>query len=70
MEIKKLLIAYSNSINKDIIKVLSPYNNEFIGSVDWMPLGGTSDSRFRVGGIKYTVNDLLKDKLIIIKQLN
>ncbi|MDX9791097.1 MAG: aldehyde dehydrogenase family protein [Candidatus Kapabacteria bacterium] len=35
--------------------------------VDWMPFGGSKESGFRVGGIKYSINDLVEEKLIVIK---
>jgi len=37
--------------------------------VDWMPFGGDSESGFGVGGVKYSINDLVKDKLIVIKHI-
>lgn len=36
--------------------------------VDWMPFGGAKDSGFRVGGIKYSIEDVTEEKLIIIKR--
>ncbi|MCO5251835.1 MAG: aldehyde dehydrogenase family protein [Candidatus Kapabacteria bacterium] len=36
--------------------------------VDWMPFGGAKESGFKVGGIKYSINDLVEEKLIIIKR--
>lgn len=36
--------------------------------VDWMPFGGAKESGFRVGGIKYSIEDLVEEKLIIIKR--
>jgi acyl-CoA reductase-like NAD-dependent aldehyde dehydrogenase len=38
--------------------------------VDWMPFGGSKESGFRVGGVKYSVNDVVEEKLIIIKMHN
>ncbi|HRP01843.1 MAG TPA: aldehyde dehydrogenase family protein [Candidatus Kapabacteria bacterium] len=37
--------------------------------VDWMPFGGFADSGFGVGGIKYSIDDLVREKLIIMKHL-
>jgi len=34
--------------------------------VDWMPFGGDRDSGLGVGGIPYTIKDLLREKLIVI----
>jgi acyl-CoA reductase-like NAD-dependent aldehyde dehydrogenase len=36
--------------------------------VDWMPFGGAKEAGFKVGGIKFSINDLVEEKLIIIKQ--
>lgn len=36
--------------------------------VDWMPFGGSKDSGFRVGGIKYSIEDVTEEKLIVIKR--
>jgi acyl-CoA reductase-like NAD-dependent aldehyde dehydrogenase len=36
--------------------------------VDWMPFGGAKESGFKVGGIKYSIHDLIEEKLIIIKR--
>ncbi|MDT3740078.1 MAG: aldehyde dehydrogenase family protein [Candidatus Kapabacteria bacterium] len=35
--------------------------------VDWMPFGGSKESGFRVGGIKYSIEDVTEEKLIIIR---
>ncbi|OGU61226.1 MAG: hypothetical protein A2X64_06600 [Ignavibacteria bacterium GWF2_33_9] len=35
--------------------------------VDWMPFGGFKDSGFGTGGIKYAIEDMTEEKLIIIK---
>lgn len=37
--------------------------------VDWMPFGGDNESGFGVSGVKYSINDLVKDKLIVIKHI-
>lgn len=35
--------------------------------VDWMPFGGYKESGFGTGGIKYAIEDMTEEKLIIIK---
>lgn len=35
--------------------------------VDWMPFGGRKTSGIGVGGIQYTINEMLQDKLMIFK---
>jgi acyl-CoA reductase-like NAD-dependent aldehyde dehydrogenase len=35
--------------------------------VDWMPFGGYKESGFGTGGIKYAINDMMEDKLIVLK---
>ena len=35
--------------------------------VDWMPFGGRNISGIGVGGIQYTINEMLQDKLVVIK---
>lgn len=35
--------------------------------VDWMPFGGYKESGFGTGGIKYAINDMTEDKLIVLK---
>ncbi len=34
--------------------------------VDWMPFGGTMDSGLGFGGVKYSVEDMMEEKLIMI----
>ncbi len=38
--------------------------------VDWMPFGGAKESGFRVGGVKYSVEDVSEEKLIVIRMHN
>ncbi len=35
--------------------------------VDWMPFGGRDHSGLGTGGIRYTMNEMLREKLIVIK---
>lgn len=35
--------------------------------VDWMPFGGAKESGFRVGGVRYSVEDVSEEKLIVIR---
>lgn len=42
-------------------------NNSTAFRVDWMPFGGSKESGYSVGGVKYAIDDMLEDKLIVIK---
>ena len=35
--------------------------------VDWMPFGGRDASGMGIGGIPYTINEMTKEKLVVIK---
>ncbi len=35
--------------------------------VDWMPFGGAKESGLHVGGVKYSIEDMTEEKLIIMK---
>lgn len=66
---------YSNDINlsfyfaKNVNSKAVIINDSTAFRVDWMPFGGDKDSGFGIGGVKYTINDMTREKLIIIKQL-
>ncbi len=35
--------------------------------VDWMPFGGSKESGYSVGGVQYSIEDVIEEKLIVIK---
>ena len=35
--------------------------------VDWMPFGGRDSSGIGVGGIQYSMDEMTRDKLMVIK---
>lgn len=35
--------------------------------VDWMPFGGSKESGFKVGGVKYSIEDVIEEKLIVVR---
>lgn len=38
--------------------------------VDWMPFGGAKESGLHVGGVKYSIEDMTEEKLIVMKNYN
>ncbi len=66
---------YTNNINlalyfsKNIHSKSVIINDSTAFRVDWMPFGGDKESGFGLGGVKYSINDLLREKLIVIKQI-
>lgn len=38
--------------------------------VDWMPFGGAKESGFRVGGVRYSIEDVMEEKLIVVRMHN
>ncbi len=63
-DINKALSYAKNIQSKSVI-----INDSTAFRVDWMPFGGELESGFGVGGVKYSIDDLVKDKLIIIKHI-
>ena len=45
------------------------HNDHTAFRVDWMPFAGLKHSGHGVGGIKYTMEDMQIDKLLVIKKL-
>ncbi len=35
--------------------------------VDWMPFGGSKESGYSIGGVQYSIEDVIEEKLIVIK---
>ncbi|GAB1372721.1 aldehyde dehydrogenase family protein [Candidatus Kapaibacterium sp.] len=74
----KTPFSFQNAIyTKDIDKAMSfahqidskavIINDSTAFRVDWMPFGGSKESGFRVGGVKYSINDVTEEKLVVIK---
>lgn len=55
------------SISKQLNASAVMINDHTAFRVDWMPFGGRSVSGIGVGGIQYTINEMLQDKLLVIK---
>ena len=55
--------TFARKINSKTVVI----NDSTAFRVDWMPFGGAMESGFRVGGVKYSINDLVEEKLIVIK---
>jgi acyl-CoA reductase-like NAD-dependent aldehyde dehydrogenase len=58
-----MALKISNLLNASTVLI----NDHTAFRVDWMPFGGRDESGLGVGGIKYSIEDLLQEKLIIIK---
>lgn len=55
------------SITKQLNTAAVMINDHTAFRVDWMPFGGRNVSGIGVGGIQYTINEMLQDKLVVIK---
>ena len=55
------------SISKQLNASAVMINDHTAFRVDWMPFGGRSISGIGVGGIQYTINEMLQEKLMVIK---
>lgn len=55
------------SITKQLNAAAIMVNDHTAFRVDWMPFGGRNVSGIGVGGIQYTINEMLQDKLVVIK---
>lgn len=55
--------AISKKLNAAAVMI----NDHTAFRVDWMPFGGRNVSGIGVGGIQYTINEMLQDKLLVIK---
>lgn len=54
-------------ISKQLNAAAVMVNDHTAFRVDWMPFGGRNSSGIGVGGIQYTINEMLQDKLVVIK---
>ena len=52
-----------NNINASAVMI----NDHTAFRVDWMPFGGRDVSGIGIGGIPYTMNEMTREKLIVIK---
>jgi acyl-CoA reductase-like NAD-dependent aldehyde dehydrogenase len=55
------------SISKQLNAAAVMINDHTAFRVDWMPFGGRNSSGIGVGGIQYTINEMLQDKLVVFK---
>ena len=62
-EIKEVLNFYEK-INASAVF----HNDHTAFRVDWMPFAGLKHSGYGVGGIKYTMEDMQIDKLLVLKK--
>ncbi len=62
---KKIDKAFA--ITKQLNAAAVMVNDHTAFRVDWMPFGGRNVSGIGVGGIQYTINEMLQDKLVVIK---
>ena len=59
-------MKFALSINSKAVII----NDSTAFRVDWMPFGGAKESGFRVGGVKYSIEDVTEEKLIVIRMHN
>ena len=59
-------LIYSHQINATAVMV----NDHTAFRVDWMPFGGRDESGIGMGGIKYSMHDMSREKLVVIKSKN
>lgn len=57
-------LEIANKLNASAVMI----NDHTAFRVDWMPFGGRDHSGLGVGGIKYTMDDLMHEKLFVIRE--
>jgi acyl-CoA reductase-like NAD-dependent aldehyde dehydrogenase len=57
------VLSKAKKINASAVMI----NDHTAFRVDWMPFGGRDQSGIGVGGIKHTINEMTKEKLIVFK---
>lgn len=68
--------VFTNDINValDTVKKLNAtavmVNDHTAFRVDWMPFGGRDSSGIGMGGIPYSINEMTREKLMVIKSFN
>ena len=55
------------AITKQLNAAAVMINDHTAFRVDWMPFGGRKESGIGVGGIQYTINEMLQDKLVVMR---
>ncbi|HRN42158.1 MAG TPA: aldehyde dehydrogenase family protein [Vicingus sp.] len=55
------------AITKQLNAAAVIINDHTAFRVDWMPFGGRKESGIGVGGIQYTINEMLQDKLVVMR---
>ena len=58
------ILNFYNSINASAVF----HNDHTAFRVDWMPFAGLKKSGYGVGGIKYTMNDLQINKMLVLRK--
>lgn len=58
-----LALFYSRNVEQKAVII----NDSTAFRVDWMPFGGYKNSGFGTGGVKYAIEDMMENKLIVIK---
>ena len=59
-------LYFTQRINATAVMV----NDHTAFRVDWMPFGGRDQSGLAMGGIKYSIHDMSREKLVVIKSKN
>ena len=59
-------LFFTQRINATAVMV----NDHTAFRVDWMPFGGRDHSGLAMGGIKYAIHDMSREKLVVIKSKN
>ncbi len=59
----ELALKTSNQINASAVMI----NDHTAFRVDWMPFGGRDQSGLGMGGIKYSMEDMSREKMLVIK---
>lgn len=54
------------SLSKQLNAAAVMINDHTAFRVDWMPFGGRNSSGIGVGGIQYTIKEMMQDKLVVI----
>lgn len=58
-----LALFYSRNVEQKAVII----NDSTAFRVDWMPFGGYKNSGFGTSGVKYAIEDMIENKLIVIK---
>ena len=58
------ILNFYNSINASAVF----HNDHTAFRVDWMPFAGLKNSGYGVGGIKYTMNEMQINKMLILRK--